>query len=855
MFSEINPNIQGVNQGNVMWGDYDNDSDLDVFVFGGDGDFGYNTGLYRNDNGSFVEVFPGTFIDLVIGDSEWGDFDNDGDLDIIISGSIDASPAGGVTKIYMNVGSSFVEVYENQINGFIGSAVALGDYDNDGDLDVAIGGEEATDGSNNPRNIEIYKNTGTGFQMVYQETNTGITNGSLNWGDYNKDGDLDLLVTGMTYGNSTYRTSTIIDNTSEGFVKNTKIDLVGVGNGSGEWGDYDNDGDLDILLSGSTYENNTLSRMTLIYENNDNDFNVVFENTFIGTEEGEAIWGDYDNDGDLDILIVGRPSTEFSDYIARIYENRGSDFTMLENFTTGVRIGSVAWGDYDNDGDLDILLGGQDDESNTITRIYRNNAGSNIFSTNTPPSAPQNLQEVLYSGKAMLSWGNSTDNETAQKGLNYNLHLRTENDTIITSQSKANGFRKIVERGNIGYLDSVNINLEPGDYYWKIQAIDKSFQGSVFSAERMFHINFPPIIVKTNTSFSMAEEDSLFVDVNDFVIEDPDNSFPDDFALTVLGGEFYTVSNTLIIPDVDFNGTILASVLVNDGIDTSNTFNILIHVSEVNDAPVITGTSDSLTTMEDTPLLLTIDDLLIEDPDNSFPDDFALTILVGEFYTVSNTLIIPDVDFNGTILAPVLVNDGIDTSNTFNILIHVSEVNDAPVITGTSDALTTPEETPLLLTINDLLVEDPDNSFPDDFTLTVLEGENYSVTNNEITPEINFNGILSIPVQVNDGIDTSEQYIISVEVTQIISVPANQFIDNLSIYPNPINDQLNINTNNTIRPFHLQIFSINGKVVYTNSEEIEKGNFIINLSHLKNSIYLLIIANDNITFSTKLIKK
>jgi hypothetical protein len=40
MFSEINPNIQGVNQGNVMWGDYDNDSDLDVFVFGGDGDFG-----------------------------------------------------------------------------------------------------------------------------------------------------------------------------------------------------------------------------------------------------------------------------------------------------------------------------------------------------------------------------------------------------------------------------------------------------------------------------------------------------------------------------------------------------------------------------------------------------------------------------------------------------------------------------------------------------------------------------------------------------------------------------------------------------------------------------------------------
>ncbi|WP_187696072.1 hypothetical protein, partial [Xanthovirga aplysinae] len=69
------------------------------------------------------------------------------------------------------------------------------------------------------------------------------------------------------------------------------------------------------------------------------------------------------------------------------------------------------------------------------------------------------------------------------------------------------------------------------------------------------------------------------------------------------------------------------------------------------------------------------------------------------------------------------------------------------------------------------LVEDPDNSFPNDFSLTVLEGDSYSVTNNEITPAPEFNGILDILVSVNDGTDESEVFQLSIEVLPVNDIP------------------------------------------------------------------------------------
>ncbi len=79
-------------------------------------------------------------------------------------------------------------------------------------------------------------------------------------------------------------------------------------------------------------------------------------------------WGDYDNDGDLDILLTGNGAGAI---ISRVYRNDDGTFTDIEAGLPGVASSSVAWGDYDNDGDLDILLTGVG-----ISRIYRNDDGT-----------------------------------------------------------------------------------------------------------------------------------------------------------------------------------------------------------------------------------------------------------------------------------------------------------------------------------------------------------------------------------------------------------------------------------------------------------------------------------------------
>ena len=93
-----------------------------------------------------------------------------------------------------------------------------------------------------------------------------------------------------------------------------------------------------------------------------------------GVSNSSVAWGDYDNDGDLDFLLNGySPGGRFS----KIYKNDGSDnFTEQTGISlTGIRYGSVDWGDYDNDGDLDILLTGQDENYKSVAKIYKNNNG------------------------------------------------------------------------------------------------------------------------------------------------------------------------------------------------------------------------------------------------------------------------------------------------------------------------------------------------------------------------------------------------------------------------------------------------------------------------------------------------
>src|SRR5205814_2340474 len=101
-----------------------------------------------------------------------------------------------------------------------------------------------------------------------------------------------------------------------------------------------------------------------------------------GIDCSAVAWGDYDNDGFLDILLCGTTNHLPSGAITEIWRNTGNGFVNINAGLPGVSRGSVAWGDFDGDGRLDILLSGLDATSNKLTQVWRNN----LPVPNTPPS-------------------------------------------------------------------------------------------------------------------------------------------------------------------------------------------------------------------------------------------------------------------------------------------------------------------------------------------------------------------------------------------------------------------------------------------------------------------------------------
>ena len=202
----------------------------------------------------------------------------------------------------------------------------------------------------------------------------------------------------------------------------------------------------------------------------------------------------------------------------------------------------------------------------------------------------------------------------------------------------------------------------------------------------------------------------------------------------------------------------------------SNTFNMSVGVTAVNDAPVINSQS-ALSTPEDQALTLVLTNLNVTDVDNpGYPTGFTMVVNAGANYTFSGLIITPNANFSGTLTVPVHVNDGTTNSNTFNLSITVTPVNDAPVITS-QDPLSTNEEQAITLILDNLNVTDTDNTYPTGFTLTVQSGANYTFSSTTVTPAANFTGTLTVPVFVNDGTVNSNVFNLSITVIGVNDLP------------------------------------------------------------------------------------
>lgn len=263
--------------------------------------------------------------------------------------------------------------------------------------------------------------------------------------------------------------------------------------------------------------------------------------------------------------------------------------------------------------------------------------------------------------------------------------------------------------------------------------------------------NAVPVITGQD-DLSVKEDQSITLSLGNLKVTDPDNDYPKDFSLTIHEGNNYSFQEKTVTPVLNFSGTIWVNVTVNDGKDESAVFPLAVAVISVNDAPLITDQL-ALTTFINTSISVNFSDLMVTDPDNKYPDGFSMKIFPGFTYTVDGNVITPALNFNGTIKANITVNDGTVNSNTFELRVRVvAAPNVAPVINGQNpDPIITTTGNPVTIDLSQLLVTDPDNSYPADFTLKVQQGNNYTVTGTTVTPEPNFTGTLPVRVLVNDG--------------------------------------------------------------------------------------------------------
>ncbi len=322
-------------------GDYDNDGDLDLYLT----NFGSNVLYQNNGDGTFINVAEAA----QVADTRWGtscafaDFDNDGFLELYVSNyanyTLDAHKMCYRHDIPVYCGPSSYPpqpdlFYHNNGNGTFtdltkqngllsvpaahGLGVAIGDSDNDGDIDIYVANDQDFNFLFENRGDGTFEEIGLLSGVSCSDMGKAEAGMGVVFADYDNDGKLDITVS-----NFQNETNTLYHNQGDNFFIDTTI-IAGIAEHTHRylgWGigflDYDNDGYKDIFVAnGHTMDNiaevdrsTTTPQQNLIFRNLGNGQFVeataqMGEDFSLRKTSRAAAFGDYDNDGDIDILVT-----------------------------------------------------------------------------------------------------------------------------------------------------------------------------------------------------------------------------------------------------------------------------------------------------------------------------------------------------------------------------------------------------------------------------------------------------------------------------------------------------------------------------------------------------------------------
>ncbi|MBK7185518.1 MAG: VCBS repeat-containing protein [Ignavibacteria bacterium] len=372
-FTEVATSMPNMWQSMVATADIDKDGDLDVFLSGSTSPDGKTLAvkLYRNDGNMTFTERPTTIPAVALaGWASFGDYDKDGDPDLLLIGRTASS---GLGKIFRNDGNfTFTDIgvslMSPEASAWAASAFWT-DLDNDNDLDVLLAGVGTGD------QVVIYTNTNGNFAKAIVSFESALM---ASPGDYDKDGLMDVFICGRSssslsgklYHNAGGLNFTAVTSSFEGYASSAW----------GAWGDYDKDGDVDLYVTGWTGSGD--NRKSHLYRNDGGTTFAKLPATNIEAADRTcyAQWVDYDKDGSLDLFVTGFHRDAVGP-ISKFFKNTGGSFSAGPVLRP-TNHGYATVADLDKDGDVDVLSTGTSDDmniqsttSNFKTVLYRNGEG------------------------------------------------------------------------------------------------------------------------------------------------------------------------------------------------------------------------------------------------------------------------------------------------------------------------------------------------------------------------------------------------------------------------------------------------------------------------------------------------
>lgn len=471
-----------VQTGGCGWGDYDNDGDPDL-LYAGSGAGGAEIRLYRNDgSGTFTDVTT-TALTSATGVSRsnvaWGDFNNDGYLDFAVMGLTDAG--SHLLDIYRNTGSGTFTVFQNLTPGVGLGALAWADINGSGYMSLLACGATAVNAPFN-QTLLIFRNDGGTLFTSITAPAIGVKDADLAVADVDLDGDADFALMGRDTTDT--RVLKIYRNNGSGSFSDNGQNHSGLDQGGLALGDVNNDGYPDLAIMG-----NNPRALRVHINNTSGGFETTASISLIGLDGGRVALCDYNADGKLDLAATGNYG---ADSIAKVYINVSNSYAETNaNLTlTGAAVSSssIAWADADSDGRPDIFVTGINGASALVGQLYL----SSGVTANAAPSTPSSsFSSQLVGGVLTFQWGNGSDGESASGQLGYEIRIGTSSGGTQASSSvfgtpfTGSHYPSRISSTQPGrILQSFPLNKI---LYWSVRTIDQGFRVSSWSEEQAIY--------------------------------------------------------------------------------------------------------------------------------------------------------------------------------------------------------------------------------------------------------------------------------------------------------------------------------------------------------------------------------